>query len=82
MSENVVDEFAKALAEVEKESPIPVDSLAPELAGAGKHDHDALDREQTLALRYAVSGFVGILLIIELLGLFMIVVWQGRATLN
>ena len=78
MSENVVDEFAKALAEVEKESPIPVDSLAPELAGAGKRDHDALDREQTLALRYAVSGFVGILLIIELLGLFMIVVWQGR----
>ena len=82
MSEIVVDEFAKALAEVEKESPIPVDSLAPELAGAGKRDHDALDREQTLALRYAVSGFVGILLIIELLGLFMIVVWQGRATLN
>lgn len=78
MSEPNSEEFTKALQEVQSESPTPVDSLSPEITGLGKRDHDALDREQALALRYCVAGFVALLLGFELWGLFLIVIWQGR----
>ena len=70
--------YEDVLKGIQKESPTPVDSLSADVLVAGKRDHDALDREQLLALRYWVAGFVGVLLLMELFGLFMIVVWQGR----
>ncbi|MBK1817535.1 hypothetical protein JIN84_18080 [Luteolibacter yonseiensis] len=71
-------DFEAILRSIEQDRPVPVDSLPSDVAANGKRDLELQALAQTLALRYWVAGFVGVLLLMELIGLFMIVVWQGR----
>jgi hypothetical protein len=70
--------FNDALNQVRSESPKPIESLAPDIKEAAARDHDSEDRIQLHWMRYAIAGFVAILLMSELVGLYSIILWQGR----
>lgn len=60
--------------------PKPADTFTE--PAAASDDEKALDGKQRRLLRYCVAGGVGVLLLIEILGILLIIVCQGLGWFN